>query len=89
MTKRVTVEELRETIESVIDDIEQGNAIDVVRDGRTIATIKPTVQIVQRGTTYPFRNFNPGPLPKNRDFDVVQMLIDEREYERSGKKYGL
>ena len=89
MTKRVTVEELRETIESVIDDIEQGNAIDVVRDGRTIATIKPAVQIVQRGTPYPFRNLEISPLEKPLPFDPVDWLIQEREYERSGKKYGL
>lgn len=77
MTKQVTVEELRSELDSILGEVEEGTPVDVVRDGRTVATIKPTIRIVQHGTPYPFRDFDPGPLPKNRDFDAVQWLIDE------------
>jgi hypothetical protein len=45
-------------------------------------------KIVQRGVRFPFRGFDPGP-PLNLPVDPVALLIEEREYERSGKKYGL
>jgi len=35
------------------------------------------------------QDFKPGIRPKRLDYDAVQWLIDERERERSGKKYGL
>ncbi len=89
MTKQVTVEELRSGLESILDEVQDGTLIEVVRDGKTVATIKPVLQVVQRGTPYPFRDLDISPLDKPLPFDVVDWLIEERESERSGKKYGL
>jgi hypothetical protein len=55
-------------------------------DDRKPLNVRPT--IVQRGVRFPFRDFDPGP-PLKLPVDAVALLIEEREYERSGKKYGL
>lgn len=87
MSKQVTVEELREKLDEVLAKVESGESVTIVRDGRRIGTLGPTV--VQRGMRFPFRDFDPGPRPKNLTVDPVALLIEEREWERSGKKYGL
>jgi hypothetical protein len=55
-------------------------------DDRKIPVVRPT--IVQRGVRFPFRGFDPGP-PLKLPVDAVALLVEEREYERSNKKYGL
>ena len=80
MSKTVTVEELRENLDKVLADVERGTSVTVVREGRPIGTFGPT--IVHRGTRFPFRNFDPGPRPKNLTVDVVQFLREERDRER-------
>jgi antitoxin (DNA-binding transcriptional repressor) of toxin-antitoxin stability system len=86
MSKQVTVEELTENIREHLAEVRQGETLEIIEDGRTIASMRPT--IVQRGVPFPFREFDPGP-PLNLPVDPVDLLIEEREYERSGKKYGL
>ena len=87
MSKQVTVEELRENLDDLLAEVEGGESVTILRDGRRIGMIGPTV--VQRGTRFPFRDFDPGPRPKNLTVDPVALLIEEREWERSNKKYGL
>jgi antitoxin (DNA-binding transcriptional repressor) of toxin-antitoxin stability system len=87
MSKQVTVEELREKLDELLAEVEAGESVAILRDGKRIGTIGPT--IVQRGVPFPFRNFDPGPPLKHLTVDPVAALIEEREYERSGKKYGL
>ena len=85
MSKQVTVEELREKLDELLAEVEKGETLTVV-PGKSRAT-GPT--IVQKGVRFPFRDFDPGPRPKNLTVDPVEMLIEEREWERSNKKYGL
>ena len=80
MSKQVTVKELRENLDELLAEVEAGETLTVVKEGLTI---------VQRGVRFPFRGFDPGPRPKNLTVDPVEMLIEEREWERSNKKYGL
>ena len=87
MSKELTVEELREKPEDLITALEQGETVTITRDGKQLATAAPTV--VQRGVRFPFRNFDFGPRPKNLKTDPAELIIEERERERSGKKYGL
>lgn len=87
MSKELTVEELREKAEELIAAIEDGEPVTILRDGQTIGTYSPFP--VQRGVKYPFRNLHITPLEKPLDVDVVEILVEERERERSGKKYGL
>ena len=82
MSKQVTVEELREKLEELLAEVEKGESVTVTRDGRAVWSIGPT--FVHRGVPFPFRDFDPGP-PLNLPFDVVDMLVEDREYER--KKY--
>lgn len=84
MSKQVTVKELRENLDELLAEVEAGETLTVVKDGRTDG-----LRLVQRGVRFPFRGFDPGPRPKNLTVDPVEMLIEEREWERSNKKYGL
>jgi antitoxin (DNA-binding transcriptional repressor) of toxin-antitoxin stability system len=86
MSKQVTVEELAANLRDHLADVRQGETLEIIEDGRKIASVSPT--IAQRGVPYPFRGFDPGP-PLNLPVDPVAVLIEEREYERSGKKHGL
>ncbi|HEX6101323.1 MAG TPA: hypothetical protein VF432_33715 [Thermoanaerobaculia bacterium] len=87
MSKELTVEELRERADELIDAIEHGETVAILQNGKRIGTYSPF--IVQRGTAFPFRNLQIAPLEKPLDVDAVAVLIEERERERSGKKYGL
>jgi prevent-host-death family protein len=87
--KEVTVEELRKNLDEILTEAKAGESITIVRDGQPIASLRPTVTIVQRGVRYPFRDLKISPLSKPFPFDPIDGLIEERERERSGKKYGL
>ena len=89
MSKELTVEELRQNLDEVLAEVESGSRVTVVRDGKVIATFSPVGRptIVQRGKPYPLRDFDWGPRPKNLKTDPAELIIEERERERSGKKY--
>ena len=61
--------------------------MEITDAGATIAAMQPTV--TRPGVEFPFRDFDWGPRPKNLDIDPAQVIIDERDRERSLKKYGL
>ncbi len=86
MSKTVTVEELRDRPDELIDAIEHGEAVTILREGRPIGSYSPCIV---RGVPYPFRNLKITPLEKPLGVDAVEILVEERERERSGKKYGL
>jgi hypothetical protein len=89
MSKQVTVEELAAHLREHIAEVQRGETIDITEDGRTIAIIRPAMVIAQRGVPYPFRDFDFGPRPEGLKIDAADLIIEEREYERSGKKYGV
>ncbi|HEY0371103.1 MAG TPA: hypothetical protein VGD79_03840 [Thermoanaerobaculia bacterium] len=70
MSKELTVEELRERPDALIDAIEP--------------TPRQRVSVIPHNPVLRLRDFEPGaPL---RDTGAVEWLIGERERERSGKK---
>jgi hypothetical protein len=85
MSKELTVEELRERADELITAIEQDEAVTIVRDGQTIGTYAPFT--VHHGVKYPFRDLYISPLEKPLDEDPAQIIIEERERERSEKKW--
>lgn len=85
MSKQVTVEELREKLDEVLAEVEAGESIAITRDGKQVMSIQPAIVKAR----YPFRDFDFGPRPKNLKTDPASIIIEERERERSGKKYGL
>lgn len=87
MSKELTVEELRERPDALIDAIDNGDSVTITREGKEIGTVSPLV--VQRGVRFPFRNLQITPLDKPLGVDPTHALIEERERERSGKKYDL
>lgn len=84
MSRQVTVNELRENLEELLAEVESGETLTVVKDDRAATGLR----FVQRGIRFPFRGFDPGSPPK-LPVDAVAALIEEREWERSNKKYGL
>jgi prevent-host-death family protein len=87
MSKQVTVEELREKLDELIAEVESGETVTIVKDGHPIAELAGTNGT--GGVRYPFRNFDFGSRPKNLKTDPAALIIEERERERSRKKYGL
>ena len=74
MSREVTVEELRENLEQIIAEVEAGESVTIVKErGRS--------GIAQEGKMYPFRDFDPGPRPKNLRSDPVDLLREDRDDE--------
>lgn len=88
MTKQVTVEELSANLATHLAAVERGETVDVIRDGKTIANLTPSepVTIIRHDPALRLQDFEPGPRPKRLDFDSVELLVEERERDRSGKK---
>jgi antitoxin (DNA-binding transcriptional repressor) of toxin-antitoxin stability system len=90
VTKSVTVAELAEHLEEHLAEVRKGTTIEVVNDGKKIATITPApkpLRIVDPGPGKRVGDWDPGPRPKNLKTDPAEMIIEERERERSGQKY--
>lgn len=87
MSKEVTVEELREKLDEILAEVENGEAMTVTRAGKRIGTLSPSPGHV--GVLYPFRDFDFGPPIPGLGDEAVRQLIEERDRERSGKKHGL
>ena len=85
MSKTITVEELAANLKEHLAEVREGETLTVTEEGREVATIQP--KIVHRGVRYPFRNLKLTRLD-NLDIDGAQLIIDERDHERSGKKHG-
>ena len=88
MSKVVTVEELAANLTDHLADVQRGETVSVVAHDREIASIQPA-RVIRHDPAFALRDFKPGKRPKRLDFDAVDWLIDERDRERSGKKYGL
>jgi len=90
VTKSVTVEELTEHIEDHLAEVREGTTIEVVDGGTKIATINPAPKkkkfVIQPPGQRPC-DFIPAPLSKPLLTDAAEMIIEERERERSGAKY--
>jgi antitoxin (DNA-binding transcriptional repressor) of toxin-antitoxin stability system len=80
MTKDVAIEELREKLDEVMEDVEHGVTINVIRAGRSVATLVPLA--IARPVTKRLADFVPGPRPKRLDFDAVEWLLEDRQHER-------
>jgi antitoxin (DNA-binding transcriptional repressor) of toxin-antitoxin stability system len=85
MSKEVTVEELREHLDEVLAEVENGAPVTITRDGKEIGTFAP--KVVQKGVRFPFRNFDFGSRPKNLRSDVTALIREDRDSEL--KKHGL
>jgi antitoxin (DNA-binding transcriptional repressor) of toxin-antitoxin stability system len=92
MTKSVTVAELTEHIEDHLAEVREGTTIEVVDEGAKIATITPAPTKEKKKFVIPppgqrFGDMVFTPLSKPLDKDPAEMIIEERERERSGAKY--
>jgi antitoxin (DNA-binding transcriptional repressor) of toxin-antitoxin stability system len=85
MTKDVAIEELREKLDEVMEDVEHGVTINVIRAGRSVATLAPSLSdgwIDQNGL-----RVRPAkgswrdvvlPPPLEPEIDITQYLDEER-----------
>ena len=81
MSKEITVEELRERPDSLIEALENGQSVTITRDGKSIATADPTV--IQQGVRFPFRDLHITPLAKPLGVDPLEELLKDRSRDRS------
>lgn len=90
VTKLITVEQLAYHLRDYMAEVQEGATIHVFQDGNAIATIQPAPK--------PFKLEEPPagkrpfdieftPLSKPLDEDPAEVVIAERERERSGAKY--
>lgn len=89
MTKQVTVEELEEHLRERLDDVRNGESVQIFDGGKAIGMIAPagngTLNVIRHDPELRLQDFRPGaPLHGSR---AAEWLIEERERERSGKKY--
>lgn len=87
MSKRITVEELAANLREHLAEVEAGEWLIVVEDEREIAVFKPPLTIRDPGIRYPFRGIDFGERPKNLKTDPAEIIIEEREHERTEKKW--
>ena len=87
MSKKVTLEDLAADLPAHVHEVKGGETLTIVENGHEIATITPTIEA--HGVRYPFRGFDFGQRPAGLKSDPADIIIDDRERERSGKKYGL
>ena len=84
MKKRITFKEFLENRPL----LQKGDVLEVIReDGKIIATIEGREQ-EPASREYAFRDLEIGPRPEELTIDPAELIIEEREYERSGKKHG-
>jgi antitoxin (DNA-binding transcriptional repressor) of toxin-antitoxin stability system len=89
MSRKVTVEELAANLQEHLEEVKRGETLTLVEEDKEIAEIHPRpIKILRHDPALRLQDFEPGPRPTRLEFDAVQWLIDERERERSGKKYG-
>jgi antitoxin (DNA-binding transcriptional repressor) of toxin-antitoxin stability system len=85
VNKTVTVEELAADVDKWIGEVKNRHTLVITQGGYEIATITPAN--FDRGVPYPFRNLRITPLSKPLTVDPVQLLIEDRERDRSGIKF--
>jgi antitoxin (DNA-binding transcriptional repressor) of toxin-antitoxin stability system len=90
MRKDVTVDELREKLDELLAEVDNGTTVTIMRGNRAVATISRgnLVDIQPPRETGRFQDVPVGARPKTLTSDSVEMLVEERELERSGKKFG-
>jgi len=92
MSKTITVEELAADVDSHIADVQRGETLTVTAAGKPVATLAPTSSMDdlirhRPETTLRFQDVDVGPRPKSLTSDPAQIIIDERNYERSEKRW--
>jgi antitoxin (DNA-binding transcriptional repressor) of toxin-antitoxin stability system len=85
MSRKVTVEELKDHIDVIIAAVKAGESITIVEGGRSIATVGPVSS--NGGVRSPFRNFDFGARPAKLRTDVVDLIREDRDSE--SEKYGI
>lgn len=85
MSRKVTVDELREKLEEIIAEVKAGESVTIVEEGRSIASVAPVSS--HAGVPYPFRNFDFGSRPTGLTSDVTELIRQDRDSE--SEKYGI
>ena len=76
MSRKVTVEELREKFEEIIAAVQSGDTVTIVPDIEL-----PDDFVVQPGRRFPFRDLKFEPLDPPITVDVVKLIRDDRDDE--------
>lgn len=85
--KSVTIEELKKRLDDVIAEVETGESLSITRGGKTILLMTPGLRIIPARDPGRIQDVKISPRPKSLRTDPAQMIIDERDEERSDKKW--
>jgi antitoxin (DNA-binding transcriptional repressor) of toxin-antitoxin stability system len=76
---KVTVEELREHLDDVLEKVEQGNRVMVYSGEKVVATIDPADGLIYAHRPDPAQRFGDYvPVPIEVDFDPLDVLLEDR-----------
>ena len=84
--KSVTVEELREKLDEVIAEVNNGETVKITKDGDRFARLGPDLAFIPPREPGRFQDVPISPRPPNLTIDPVDVLIEDREWE--WKKHG-
>ena len=91
MTKDVTVAELAEHLVEHLQEMRQGTSLRVIDGGKTLVTLTAKDQPLEITHPVPGSRLQdwepPPPLKKPLGIDVVDLLVEERERDRTGKRF--
>jgi antitoxin (DNA-binding transcriptional repressor) of toxin-antitoxin stability system len=92
VSKTITVEELAANVDDHIAEVQRGETLMVTAAGKPVAKLGPTTSVddlIRRRPTSSlrFQDVDVGPRPKNLRSDAAQMIIAERDHERSEKRW--
>jgi antitoxin (DNA-binding transcriptional repressor) of toxin-antitoxin stability system len=87
--RQMTANELAADLPAALEQVKSGEVLTIVEDGRPVATVRGADEepwLIRHDPALRLSDFKAG-APPGFDLDGVEMLIAERDFERSGKKY--
>lgn len=90
MERQITPEQLAANVRDALRHVSSGEILTIVDNGQAIATVVATQEqpwVIRHDPALRLSDFEPGPPLSTAHVDPVQMLIADRDDERSGKKY--
>jgi prevent-host-death family protein len=88
--RQITAEELAANVGDALKYVKRGEVLTITEDGHPVATVTAADDrswLIRHDPALRLSDFEPGPPLTIDGLDAVEMLIAERDFERSGKKY--
>ncbi|HKO59113.1 MAG TPA: hypothetical protein VJ276_24820 [Thermoanaerobaculia bacterium] len=83
---KVTVEKATDHIGDLLEKVKHGLEVSIYEGDKAVATIRPAEGLIFSNLAdpaRPLRDIDLGLPPKRRDFDAIELLIADRQKDRS------